>query len=85
MSLDEKGNILKGYVEDWEHLFRGVPNQPSFIKEDGSITSAILKDSHGGVSVDRDGGRNDSDVRGFCSLCGGVGRSLSSGFLLFPG
>lgn len=22
---------------------------------------------------------------GFCSLCGGVGRSLSSGFLLFPG
>ena len=26
-----------------------------------------------------------SNFRGFCSLCGGVGRSLSSGFLLFPG
>ena len=40
-------------VHDDEFLFRAVPNQPSFIKEDGSVTSAALKDSHGGVSVDR--------------------------------
>ena len=49
-------------VHDDEFLFRAVPNQPSFIKEDGSVTSAALKDSHGGVSVDRDGGRQDADV-----------------------
>ena len=63
MSLDENGNVLNGHVEDVEQLFRGVPNQPSFIKEDGSITSAILKDSHGGVSVDRDGEMPVSIVR----------------------
>lgn len=52
-------------VHDDEILFRGVPNQPSFIKADGSITSAALKDCHGGVSVDRDGKRPDSDVIDF--------------------
>ena len=86
MSLDENGNILKGHVEDGEHLFRGVPNQPSFIKEDGSITSAILKDSHGGVSVDRDGGRNDSDVIAFfCKTQKDLGKNISySKFLKMP-
>jgi hypothetical protein len=85
VSLDEKAKLSE-YVGNEELLFRGVPNQPSFIKEDGSITSAILKDSHGGVSVDRDGGRNDSDViTFFCKTQQDLGKSISySKFLKMP-
>ena len=76
------------YVDDGEFLFRAIhPNTPTtiFIKEDGSPTSAILKDSHG-VSVDRDGKRNDKDVMSFfCKVQRDIGNTkVYSKFLKVP-
>lgn len=85
MSLDENVKLSE-YVGNEECLFRGVPNQPSFIKEDGSITSAILKDSHGGISVDRDANRKDSDVIAFfCNTQKNLGKDIHyAKFLKMP-
>ena len=85
MSLDENVK-LSDCVENKESLFRGIPDQPSFIKEDGSITSAILKDSHGGVSVDRDANRKDSDVIAFfCKTQKNLGKDIHyAKFLKMP-
>lgn len=77
---------LSEHVEDAEHVFRGIPGQPSFIKEDGTITSAALKDSHGGISVDRDGERCDSEVMDFfCKTQKELGKKISyAKFLKIP-
>lgn len=53
----------QNFVDD-EGLFRAVrPYSPKSLywKDDGTISSAALKDSHG-LSVDRDGGREMDDV-----------------------
>ena len=64
-------------VADGEHLFRGIPDAPSFVKNDGTITSAALKDSRGGVSVDRDGGRpDDATMQFFCDMQKRLGKSV---------
>lgn len=52
-------------VHDEEFLFRAVPDFPNFFREDGTVSSAALKDGHGGVSVDRDGGRTDEEAISF--------------------
>ena len=52
-------------VHDEEFLFRAVPDYPNFFRENGSVSSAALKDGHGGVSVDRDGGRTDAEAINF--------------------
>lgn len=36
-----------------EKLYRRVVNQPNFWNEDGTLSTAAFKDTHGGVSVDR--------------------------------
>ena len=53
--------LLPNEIGDDEDLFRGVIANPNMWNEkEGRPTSAIFKDSNG-VSVDRDGGRNDTD------------------------
>jgi hypothetical protein len=47
-------------IEDLELLYRKVIKNPNYWKDDRP-TSAVFKDS-GGVSVDRDGNRHDSEV-----------------------
>ena len=44
-----------------EKLYRGL--HAIWIEEDDSVSSAAFKDS-GGVSVDRDGGRDEQNCRG---------------------
>lgn len=46
---------------EWNRVYRRVRDLPQYIKSDGSITSAVFKDSKG-ASVDRDGGRTDSEI-----------------------
>lgn len=59
--------MLPDEIGDDEDLYRAVPNNPHFTKEepDGSIrlTSALFKDSNG-VSVDREGDRDEEDIIG---------------------
>lgn len=76
------------HVDDGEFLFRAIhPNSPTtmFIKADGKPSSAILKDSQG-VSVDRDGKREDSDVMSFfCKIQKDLGNKKTySKFLKIP-
>lgn len=87
-SLKNNSLINLDYVDDGEFLFRAIhPNTPAtiFIKEDGSPSSAILKDSHG-VSVDRDGKRSDKDVMSFfCKVQKDLGNTkVYSKFLKMP-
>lgn len=84
----KNSQINLDYVDDGEFLFRAIhPNTPTtiFIKEDGSPSSAILKDSHG-VSVDRDGKRSDKDVMSFfCKVQKDLGNTkVYSKFLKVP-
>lgn len=44
-----------------ERFFRKIPDNPDMIKKDGTITSAVFKDSNG-CSVDRKAGRKDEDI-----------------------
>lgn len=64
--MKQQGNLiylmLPEKVDPKEELYRAIPNKPTLWKEDeGRPTSAIFKDSHG-VSVDRDGDRNETEV-----------------------
>lgn len=54
-----------------ERLYRNVIMDPNFWKKDsGGPSSAVFKDSNG-VSVDRDGGREEADITsGFISRFG---------------
>ena len=47
--------------DDTESLYRAFKPQGIYVKEDGSFSSAIFKDSHG-TSVDRLGGRDEMEA-----------------------
>ena len=46
---------------DWQYVVRRVRNHPSFFHNDGTVSSALFKDSHG-VSVDKDHMRSVDEV-----------------------
>lgn len=46
---------------DSTYLYRAVRPSSEYITEDGELTSAAFKESHGGVSVDCDGGRQKKE------------------------
>lgn len=49
---------MEGIIASDEHLYRGL--HKLWIEDDNSVSSAAFKDS-GGVSVDRDGGREENE------------------------
>ena len=53
---------MEATVEESEKLYRGVKrNKPNMLDEDGNISSALFKDDCG-VSVDRDGKREEKII-----------------------
>jgi len=58
-------STLKKHIPDKEYLYRGVIMQPNFWNfERNRPSSAVFKDSSG-VSVDREGKRNENDIESY--------------------
>jgi len=54
--------MLSLHIEDNEILYRAIPDKPNMWKPElDRLTTAVFKDSHG-LSVDRDGHRNEQQV-----------------------
>ena len=54
-------SFLSDIVTNDEFVFRGILDAPGVFDRNGKLSTGCLKQSNG-VSVDRDGGRKDSDV-----------------------